>query len=250
MATKLDANQIFQSAYDESTGRLKVDTVASVEAGTMEVAISHADDSIKIGDGTDFLLVNADGSLNAVISATSLPLPTGAATQATLSTLSTNIATVLDTVDSPIIDSHAVFDVRAVLFAKSPTGTYGNIERTNGGNLKVSIEEYEVPLPSGTNSIGIVSTKTALTPSAPTAATVGTSSAEVVASNVDRKGLVLTNTSNNYISLGFGTSAILYSGITLSPWGVFVMDEYLFTTAQVTAIASAAASNLAIQEIE
>lgn len=30
-----------------------------------EIVISHTDDSIKIGDGTDLLAVNADGSINA-----------------------------------------------------------------------------------------------------------------------------------------------------------------------------------------
>lgn len=95
-----------------------------------------------------------------------------------------------------------------------------------------------------------VSSKTAITASAPTASSVGVASAQAVASNSNRKGLVLTNTSANYISLAFGANAaVLYSGITLNPGGgVFVMDEYLYTTAAVNAIASGAASNLGIQE--
>jgi hypothetical protein len=101
-----------------------------------EIIINHADDSIKIGDGTDFLAINNDGSINVVstpqvgaateakqdteiarltsirdrldssvavtgtfyqatqpVSAASLPLPTGAATESTLSTLNTKIPT-------------------------------------------------------------------------------------------------------------------------------------------------------------
>ena len=91
-------------------------------------------------------------------------------------------------------------------------------------------------------------TKTALTPAAPTATSVGITSASAVAANASRKGLVLTNTSGGTISLGFGSAAVLNSGITLSSGGSFEMDEYTFYAGAVYAIASGAASNLAIQE--
>jgi hypothetical protein len=66
----LDQHQIFQRAFDEETDRLRVDVTASVEPGSMEMAVSHLDDSIKIGDGTDYLAINADGSINANITGT------------------------------------------------------------------------------------------------------------------------------------------------------------------------------------
>ena len=95
---------------------------------------------------------------------------------------------------------------------------------------------------------GVVSTKTALTASAPTFATVGAASAEAVAVNTSRKGLMLKNTSANVISIAFGAAAVLNSGITLDAGEYWYMNEYTFTTAQVRAIASGAGSNLAIQE--
>jgi len=98
------------------------------------------------------------------------------------------------------------------------------------------------PLPISSAGTG------ALTASSPTAATVGTSTAEAVASNSSRQGLVLTNTSNNTISFGIGAAAVLNSGITLPPKSVWVMDEFTFATGAVNAIASSASSNLAIQE--
>lgn len=95
----------------------------------------------------------------------------------------------------------------------------------------------------------IAITKTDLTPSSPTASSVGVTSAQVLAAAATRKGLVLVNTSNNRISLGFGAAAVLDSGITLyGPGGTFVMDDYCFDVGAVNAIASAAASNLAVQE--
>ena len=95
-----------------------------------------------------------------------------------------------------------------------------------------------------------VSTKNALTAASPTYATVGITSASAVAANANRKGLLLVNTSANYISLGIGAAAVLYSGITLNPsGGAFWMDEYSFSTGAIYAIASGATSNLAIQEL-
>ncbi len=87
-----------------------------------------------------------------------------------------------------------------------------------------------------------------MTPSDPTFATVGTSSASAIAGNNSRNGLVLVNTSNNVISLGFGDTAVLYSGVTLYPGGSYTMGDGNFSNQTVNAIASAAGSNLAIQE--
>lgn len=95
----------------------------------------------------------------------------------------------------------------------------------------------------------LASSKTDLVPAAPAAAAVGVASAQVVAANANRKGLVLVNTSLARISLGFGSPAVLDSGITLFPsGGTFEMDEWTFDTGAVNAIASLVASNLAIQE--
>lgn len=40
----------------------------------LTVDVDHANDSVKIGDGTDFLAINADGSINAVVTATNLDI--------------------------------------------------------------------------------------------------------------------------------------------------------------------------------
>ena len=93
-----------------------------------------------------------------------------------------------------------------------------------------------------------VNTKNSLTSNSPAVATVGLTSAQALASNANRKGLILTNTSSANISLGFGTSAVLGRGITLYTGGTFNMDEYSFTTAAINAIASVAGSTLGIQE--
>lgn len=52
--SSLDGNQVLQHAFDEATQRLRVDASISISSG-IAVAISHLDDSIRLGDGTNFL---------------------------------------------------------------------------------------------------------------------------------------------------------------------------------------------------
>jgi hypothetical protein len=88
-----------------------------------------------------------------------------------------------------------------------------------------------------------------LTPSAPTAAVVGTISILIVPANPSRTGLVLTNTSANFMSFGLGVPALFAEGITLNPFGsLWEMDATTFTTDDIYAIASADGSDVAIQE--
>lgn len=90
------------------------------------------------------------------------------------------------------------------------------------------------------------------TPSAPTSATVGVASAAAVSAKTNRQYLCLVNTSANWIYLGFGSNAaVVGSGVALAPNG----GSYEMTSGSgnlhdlaINAIASAAASNLAIQE--
>jgi len=49
----------------------------------------------------------------------------------------------LENISETITDDTLASKVRAILVAKNPSGTYGNINRTTGGNLKVSIEEQD-----------------------------------------------------------------------------------------------------------
>lgn len=100
------------------------------------------------------------------------------------------------------------------------------------------------------NNLTIVSTKTPLTANSPATATVGVTSAQALAANSARKGLVIFNESANTVSIGIGATAVLSSGITLFPGGVWFMDEYTMTTAAINAIASAASSAISIQEFQ
>lgn len=119
-------------------------------------------------------------------------------------------------------------------------GTTMQVGGSDGTNLRT--------LKTDTSGNLFTTSKNPLTASSPTSATVGVASAQAVATNANRKGLVLINTSINKISFGIGVAAVLNSGITLYPGGVWVMDEFNLATGAINAIAGAASSNLSIQE--
>lgn len=74
----LDQQQIFQKAFDESSGRIKVDaelTSTIITPPGLEVSISAIDDNIAIrnSNNTNELLINSNGSINTNILNSSLP---------------------------------------------------------------------------------------------------------------------------------------------------------------------------------
>lgn len=95
-----------------------------------------------------------------------------------------------------------------------------------------------------------VSTKVALTASAPDTATVTASSTEVVAANANRQGLVIVNITGNPVFLAFGANiAVLNNGIALTTMGsVYETSEYDFVTSAVNAISTVASNVISIQE--
>jgi len=107
----------------------------------------------------------------------------------------------------------------------------------------------DVNLKSGSVAVGPNSSSG----NAPTQVTVGVTSAQAVASNASRKGLILRNisTSSQVISLGFsGNAAVANDGVVLNPNDVYCMGSFDFSTGQVNAIASAASATLSVQEFQ
>ena len=69
--SRLDANQVLQGSYDESTGRLRTDSLAMVVNADIDVSLDAAEDNIAIADPDgNFLNINPDGSINVVANIT------------------------------------------------------------------------------------------------------------------------------------------------------------------------------------
>lgn len=119
------------------------------------------------------------------------------------------------------------------------------------GTVSAKLRGLSKILNSAWNSTaGSLSTqsKTPLSASSPSTATLGVSSGTVIAANSSRKGLVIVNVSANTMSFGIGATAVLSSGITLYPGGSWEMDEYTFSTSVINGIASSASSVASVQE--
>jgi hypothetical protein len=107
------------------------------------------------------------------------------------------------------------------------------------------------PLPiTGTVTVsGGGSSPVSSTASAPTFATIGTSTGVLLASNASRKGCTFVNDSSGTIYLGFGASAVVGSGIRLNAnGGSFTMNPMTFTTQAINAISTSASCNVTVQE--
>lgn len=92
--SKLDFQQIIKYAYDSTKHRLRTDSIVTFEGGEQEVIISHLDDSIRLGDGTNFLTstnIGADYGLDVNIIGGSLGGSGGLTTG-----LTTTVITVTD----------------------------------------------------------------------------------------------------------------------------------------------------------
>lgn len=65
-ASTLDGNQVLQGSFDEASGRLRVETAATIVDGAVEVAIDASSDNIQIRDPNtgNNLKINSDGSIN------------------------------------------------------------------------------------------------------------------------------------------------------------------------------------------
>lgn len=61
---KYSPGQIAISVWDEAENRIRVDAEVTAVIGELQVDLDAADDSVAIGDGTNLLDVNSDGSIN------------------------------------------------------------------------------------------------------------------------------------------------------------------------------------------
>lgn len=136
------------------------------------------------------------------------------------------------------------------------------------GNANTVANAWPVLLTDGVDTANITATSTAaassdkalvvaqspnhtsLTGNSPGLGSVGTTSAQLVAANTARKGLVVMNNSVNTIAIGIGVTAVLNSGIVLYPGGIWYMDAFTFSTAAINAISTAATSPAPYQEMQ
>lgn len=111
---------------------------------------------------------------------------------------------------------------------------------------KAMVDSVPVVLASDQTAISVTTTSAAKTPAAPTAATVGVVSGLVLNPGTYREITFVITTAAN-VSLGFDSTAVLNSGVTMIGRGAsYTLEGPITLATGVSAIASAA-TNLSIQ---
>lgn len=191
--SQLDANQVLQFAFNEDTGKLRVEAEVVATLGEVQIESSAADgDNIAISDGIDILNINADGSINTVvtntvsISAVSLPLPSGASTSAlqtsgnnSLSNIDTKVpANLTVSATRLLVDNSGVTQPVSAVSLPLPTGAATSAKQDTQAALLTDIKANQ------TNNTQVVLQKNASTTGNLTAATTSQFTAAVAGSVV------------------------------------------------------------------
>lgn len=189
------------------------------------------------------------------ISAASLPLPAGAATEATLAA----IRTAVELLDNIVSGSEAQVDVVTSVL---PTGaateaTLSDIrtavqllDNIVSGN-EAQVDVITLPaLPAGSNNIGDVDIASfptgTLANGAETA--VSSSAVSVLASNANRKAAIIQNVGANNVRVGI-TGVTATTGVQLKPGGSLTLSMPYVHTGAVFAIRESADSTVLAQEV-
>ena len=155
----------------------------------------------------------------------------------------------LESLTTTLTDSTLASLNRSVIAGRSSAGggTYYNVKVTPSGSLLTAIGDIGDVAGEDTmaNSLPVVLATS--TGQAPTSASVGTSSGSLGIAAGNYVKMSFCNTSGNTICIAFDNTAALNSGIVLATQEKLIIDGPITVASAVNAIASGAASNLAIQ---
>ncbi len=163
--------------------------------------LSHTQDSVKVGDGTEFMEVNADGSINAVVSATDLDIR--------------DLAFATDSVDvsgSSVTVSATDLDIRDLSHAQD------SVKIGDGTDFLAVNSDGSIDVRTSREGFGSCAN--------PAAATPGTSATQLITSALsNRASVILQNTGNKVVYIGCDSGVTAAKGIKL-PKGASIELAY------------------------
>lgn len=151
--SKRDADQVLRYAFDDATGRLRVD--AEVSVGSIPVEIdATSGDNIAISDGTDTLLINSDGSINvAVTGDIEFSLSAADGDNVAISDGTNQLEINPDgSINSVVIATN--LDIRNLTFAQDKADISGSTVTLDAGTLS-ALESVTVQNPAGASAVNI-----------------------------------------------------------------------------------------------
>lgn len=191
----------------QTGGALDVNIVGGVN---VEVDLSHVDDSVKIGDGTDLLAVNNDGSINAVVSATDLDIR--------------NLAFATDKVD--VGGSVIALDSATLAALESITVSATDLDIRYLTHVSDSVKVGDGTDLLAVNADGSINTKPAGASSAAYGATsVTTTVTDIVGTDLtNRIQILIQNLGAKDCYIGSNNSVTTSNGVLLAPGSSLVFD--------------------------
>jgi hypothetical protein len=247
---------------------LFTNTSLAVTATNLDIRdLTHVSDSVKIGDGTDFLAVNTDGSINITDNGGSITVDgTVAATQSGSWTVAaTQSGTwTIDSITNPVTVTATNLDIRDLAFASdSVTAHQGGSWTVTATATNFDIRDLthvsdSVKIGDGTdfmavNTDGSINVLTTSDPAlantglAAAAASVTNTAAAIPASNLaNRKYLFLQNLGNRSIYIG-GSGVNTSTGFRLSSGAT--MDARIGAAVSVYAITDSGTQDVRLLEL-
>lgn len=230
------------NAITSTAGALDVNftnTSIAVTATDLDIRdLTHVSDSVKVGDGTDFLAVNADGSINITDNGGSLTVDgTVAATQSGAWTVAaTQSGTwTIDSITNAVTVTATDLDIRDL------THVSDSVKVGDGTDF------LAVNADGSINVVNNSDPALANTGLANAAASVGTSAAVIPASNLsNRKYLFVQNLGNRSIYLG-GSGVTTANGFRLSSGAV--MDARIGAAVSLYAITDSGTQDVRLLEL-
>lgn len=138
----LDANQVLRSVYDDTKNTLRVSIIdGSTGGGSFEVIINHMDDSVRLGNGTDYLTSTYIGpkiGLDVNVINTG-PVPTGGATEAKQDVGNASLASIDSKLTSPIAVTGPLTNAQLRATPVPVSGTMTVVQPT-GTNLHTVVD--------------------------------------------------------------------------------------------------------------
>lgn len=166
-----DANQVLRSVFDVDKNTLRVSIVdgGGGGGGSIEVIISHTNDSIRLGDGTNFFtsttigpkvgldvaIINPVDVSGSSVTVSSSALPTNAATETTLQSLLTELQQKTEPSDLQNVQATNL-DIRDLQFANDKVDVSGSTVSVNNFPSGLATEAKQ---DIGNSSLGSIDSK-------------------------------------------------------------------------------------------
>ena len=167
----------------------------------LEVELDHANDSVKVGDGTDFLEVNADGSINVVATATDLDIR--------------DLAFATDKVD--VTGSEVSLDAATLAALEEVTVSATDLDIRDLSHLSDSVkigDGVEFLAIESDGSINVNSAQAGFSVCANSAVSVGSTATDLVGTDLaNRKEITIQNMGTKEIYIGCDASVTVATGI-------------------------------------